>query len=102
LHAQRHLDEKVDRKSTLQVDERPSRRRQTAPRCPPQLVRKVNQGIEQARVFELAQQGSVFFGQARWQRSELAAKGLRVAITSAGAFTHSDAIAISVTATPCV
>ena len=34
------------------------------PRRAPQLVRKVNQGREQSRVFELAQQCLVLFGQA--------------------------------------
>ena len=72
----RHVEEKVDRERTLQVDERPSRRRQTAPRCAPQLVRKLNQSGEQARVIELAQQGLVLFGQAGRQRSELAPKRL--------------------------
>ena len=48
----------------------------SAPRCAPQLVRKVDQSREQARVIELAQQRLVLFGQAGRQRSELAPKGL--------------------------
>ena len=66
------------------------------------LVRKLDQSDEQASVIELAQQGLVLFGQADGSVPSLLRSSLRVATTSGDAFTHSEAIAISVTATPWV
>ena len=98
-----NVEEKVDRKGRLQVDERtaatsPDHAALRARACPEAESKSASsRGSSNLRnralFFSVKPDGSV---------PSLLRRALRVAITSAGAFTHSEAIAISVTATPWV